>query len=235
MAKLYAIMRAAFDTGERYCSLASNFASSHHGDRAKLFAVRCGFLDCRSHSSGAILQIFPFCTDTPRSKNGAPTASRLPSKDCVGGNVPPQFHRDEIADCLSSPFTNLMKEHPQPSAALDSEELTTRSDGTQVAMLMMTRLQKRRGRDKERAVRRNRKAARSDGEIKRTGVRWLPAVAKACLHIGFCKFATASKRHVARWHVPPRRISSFDFNLLSDGARNVRRGGAPLFVRHRAR
>jgi hypothetical protein len=25
----------------------------------------------------------------------------------------------------------------------------------------------------------------SDGKIKRTGVRWLPAVAKACLHIGF--------------------------------------------------
>ena len=25
-----------------------------------------------------------------------------------------------------------------------------------------------------------------EGEIKRTGVRWLPLVAKACLHIGFC-------------------------------------------------
>ena len=25
-----------------------------------------------------------------------------------------------------------------------------------------------------------------EGKIKRTGVRWLPAVAKACLHIGFC-------------------------------------------------
>lgn len=30
-----------------------------------------------------------------------------------------------------------------------------------------------------------------EGEIKRTGVRWLPSVAKACLHIGFCKL----KRH----------------------------------------
>jgi hypothetical protein len=28
----------------------------------------------------------------------------------------------------------------------------------------------------------------SDGEIKRTAVRWLPSVAKVCLHIGFCKF-----------------------------------------------
>jgi hypothetical protein len=28
-----------------------------------------------------------------------------------------------------------------------------------------------------------------EGEIKRTGVRWLPSVAKDCLHIGFCKFS----------------------------------------------
>jgi hypothetical protein len=26
----------------------------------------------------------------------------------------------------------------------------------------------------------------TDGKIKRTGVRWLPPVAKSCLHIGFC-------------------------------------------------
>jgi hypothetical protein len=26
------------------------------------------------------------------------------------------------------------------------------------------------------------------GKIKRTSVRWLPAVAKGCLHIGFCTF-----------------------------------------------
>jgi len=28
----------------------------------------------------------------------------------------------------------------------------------------------------------------SDGKIKRTGVRWLPLVARVCLHIGFCTF-----------------------------------------------
>jgi hypothetical protein len=34
--------------------------------------------------------------------------------------------------------------------------------------------------------RESRKSTAADGKIKRTGVRWLPLVAKVCLHIGFC-------------------------------------------------
>jgi hypothetical protein len=57
------------------------------------------------------LQISPFCTDTPRSKNGARTASRLPSKDRVGSSAPSQFHRDEIAGCLNGPVYQPDEEH----------------------------------------------------------------------------------------------------------------------------
>jgi hypothetical protein len=77
----------------------------------RLRSSRTCFATSAASSSTAVttlqaqsLQISPFCTDTPRSKNGARTASRLPSKDCVGSNAPSQFHRDEIAYCLNSPF-----------------------------------------------------------------------------------------------------------------------------------
>jgi hypothetical protein len=42
------------------------------------------------------------------------------------------------------------------------------------------------GEDSEVEGRAKRDGQGSDGQIKRTGVRWLPAVAKGCLHIGFC-------------------------------------------------
>ena len=42
-----------------------------------------------------------------------------------------------------------------------------------------------------------------EGEIKRTGVRWLPSVAKACLHIGFCKFLRRQNDPVQCVQVPP--------------------------------
>ena len=47
----------------------------------------------------------------------------------------------------------------------------------------------------------------SEGKIKRTGVRWLPSVAKVCLHIGFCKFW---RRQNGTWQgvqVPPLVLS----------------------------
>jgi hypothetical protein len=47
----------------------------------------------------------------------------------------------------------------------------------------------------------------SDGEIKRTGVRWLPAVAKDCLHIGFCEFSRRQNSAVQSVQVPPYRLS----------------------------
>jgi hypothetical protein len=46
-----------------------------------------------------------------------------------------------------------------------------------------------------------------DGEIKRTGVRWLPSVAKACLHIGFCKFSRRQKGAVQGVQVTPYGLS----------------------------
>jgi hypothetical protein len=79
MAKLYAIVRYSLATTSIIASVHRHF--------------RCGFLDCRYHSS----------CDAPRSKNDARTASRLPSKDCVCSSACSQFHRDEIADCLDSP------------------------------------------------------------------------------------------------------------------------------------
>ena len=50
-------------------------------------------------------------------------------------------------------------------------------------------------------------SAGSDGEIKRTGVRWLPAVARACLHIGFCKFSRRQSGAVLGVQVPPDGLS----------------------------
>src|SRR5438445_11481932 len=50
-------------------------------------------------------------------------------------------------------------------------------------------------------------SAGSDGEIKRTGVRWLPAVARACLHIGFCKFSRRQNGAVQGVQVPPFELS----------------------------
>jgi hypothetical protein len=46
-----------------------------------------------------------------------------------------------------------------------------------------------------------------DGEIKRTGVRWLPSVAKACLHIGFCKFSQLQNGAAQRVQVPSSELS----------------------------
>src|SRR5437868_11725809 len=45
------------------------------------------------------------------------------------------------------------------------------------------------------------------GEIKRTGVRWLPSVAKACLHIGFCKFSRRLNGAVQCVQMPPYGLS----------------------------
>ena len=47
-------------------------------------------------------------------------------------------------------------------------------------------------------------------------------------------FAT-SKRRGARCAGAAQRTFPMNFNTPSDGARNVRRGGAPLFLRHHAR
>ncbi len=46
-----------------------------------------------------------------------------------------------------------------------------------------------------------------DGKIKRTGVRWLPSVAKACLHIGFCKFPRRQNGAVQGVQVSPYGLS----------------------------
>jgi hypothetical protein len=46
-----------------------------------------------------------------------------------------------------------------------------------------------------------------DGEIKRTGVRGLPSIAKACLHIGFCKFPRRQNGAVKGVQVPPYGLS----------------------------
>ena len=59
-------------------------------------------------------------------------------------------------------------------------------------------------------------------KIKRTDVRWLPAVAKAYLHIGFCTLRSHLDDTSQGATTGRERISSFDFNLQSDGARNVR-------------
>jgi hypothetical protein len=48
---------------------------------------------------------------------------------------------------------------------------------------------------------------RSDGQIKRTAVRWLPSVARVCLHIGFCKFSRRQNGSSQRVQVPPFAIS----------------------------
>jgi hypothetical protein len=53
----------------------------------------------------------------------------------------------------------------------------------------------------------------TDGEIKRTGVRWLPSVARVCLHIGFC---TLRRRldDTARGGAPPLSEISFLISIL---------------------
>jgi len=60
-----------------------------------------------------------------------------------------------------------------------------------------------------------------DGEIKRTGVRWLPSVARVCLHIGFCKFFATSKWPGAMCTGAALRTLPMNFNLVRDRARNV--------------
>ena len=48
---------------------------------------------------------------------------------------------------------------------------------------------------------------RLDGEIKRAVVRWLPSVAKCCLHIGFCKFSRRQNSAVQGVQVLPYGLS----------------------------
>jgi hypothetical protein len=46
-----------------------------------------------------------------------------------------------------------------------------------------------------------------EGQIKRTAVRWLPLVAKVCLHIGFCKFLRRQNDPAQRVQVLPVQLS----------------------------
>jgi hypothetical protein len=51
----------------------------------------------------------------------------------------------------------------------------------------------------------------------------LPAVARVCLHIGFCTLRWRLDGTTQGEQVPPSEFLFFDFNLPSDGSRNVRR------------
>ena len=220
MAKLYAIVRYSLATTSIIANVHRHF--------------RCGFLDCRYYSSGAISADSPFCTDTPRSKNGARTASRLPSKDRVGSSAPSQFHRDEIAGCLNGPVYQPDEEHAT------ARRRPRRDACPRIAAVPRPPCSQSKSRDKEHCL----FGKARDGVIlparlgRRDKANWrslAPFGRKGLSAHWILQVSAASQRRGARCAGVARLNFLFNFNLLSDGARNVRREGAPLFLRHHAR
>lgn len=140
---------------------------------------------------GQVPQIF--CT-FGRIANVALTASSLSSRDHVSGNSAPLPMRfDSRATCADqNELLAFLRNDAMPSEILQSNRRTGEFDNEISGRCAgLGRLG----------------GTGIDGEIKRTAVRWLPSVAKVCLHIGFCKFWRRQNGAAQRVHVPPSELS----------------------------
>jgi len=195
MAKLYAIVRYSLATTSIIANVHRHF--------------RCGFLDCRYHSSA----------DTPRSKNGART--RLPSKDCVGSNASSQFHRDEIADGLDGRVYQPDEEHTTARRQTRRDACTENRDGVEAPCSQSKR------RDKEHCFLGKQRdgttlIARLGGQDKANWRSLAPLGRKGLSAHWFLHLAAPSERRLARCRAAALRNFLFNFNSSSDGFRNVR-------------